>query len=200
MFFFNSFYPKHLTTMAVAIASLLHASCLRASVRVRWSSAPARSFSLRSSTPSSARRGGSTLLLLLLLSATLLFSQFLGLLHGIAHAGWPPAMERIAEASFNAALFNYVDGGEVTDVADPAEAANQRSDAGKAVGTQSLEHPKHHHHSCVEYDAASSASGIHVHFFSPPLIPGAQVLALWQAFASWDAPLACHFFSRAPPR
>jgi hypothetical protein len=137
---------------------------------------------------------------------TLLFSQFLGLLHGIAHAGWPPAMERVAEASFNAALFNYVDGGEVTDVTDienvaePAEATDPSSDAGKAIGTQSLEHPKHHHHSCVEYDAASGASGIHVHFFSPPLIPGVQVLALWQAFASWDAPLACHFSSRAPPR
>ncbi|ASU41606.1 hypothetical protein hmeg3_22550 [Herbaspirillum sp. meg3] len=137
------------------------------------------------------------MLLSLLLSATLLFSQFLGLLHGIAHAGWPPAMERIAEASFNAALFNYVDGG---DVADAAEANNPRSDAGTAIGTQHLEHPKHHHHSCVEYDAASGASGIHVHFFSPPLVPGVQVLALWQAFASWDAPLVCHFSSRAPPR
>lgn len=57
-----------------------------------------------------------------------------------------------------------------------------------------------HHHSCIEYDAASGAVGIHVHFFSPPLIPGPQVLALLQAFASWDAPAVCPFSSRAPPR
>lgn len=126
----------------------------------------------------------------LLLALMLLFSQFLGLLHGIAHAGWPPAMERVAEASFNAALFNYVD-------SDEADAEADADD--KAVGAQSVEHQKHHH-SCVEYDAASGTAGIHVHFFSPPLIPGVQVLALWQAFASWDAPVVCHFSSRAPPR
>ena len=125
----------------------------------------------------------------LLLSLALLFSQFLGLLHGIAHAGWPPITGQSATTSFNAALFNYVD----ADASDDGDADDN------AAGKQGAEHQKHHH-SCVEYDAASGAAGIHVHFFSPALIPGAQVLALWQAFASWDAPLVCHFSSRAPPR
>lgn len=119
----------------------------------------------------------------LLLALALLLSQFLGLLHGIAHAGWPPAIEQAAQASFNAALFNYIDD-------EPAETHAKLQ----------LHQGSHHHHSCVDYDAASGASGIHVNFFSPPLIPGARLLALWQAFASWDAPVVCHFSSRAPPR
>jgi len=123
----------------------------------------------------------------LLLSLALLFSQFLGLLHGIAHAGWPPAAKQAAATSFNAAVFNYVDDDADDDADD------------KTADKQGTEHHKHHH-SCIEYDAAGGAAGIHADFFSPPLIPGTQVLALWQAFASWDAPVACHFSSRAPPR
>lgn len=125
--------------------------------------------------------------LALALVAMLLFSQWLGLLHGIAHAGWPePAQASPATsslASFNAALFNYVDVGARSPADGKHHAAHEKS-----------------HHSCVEYDAAAGAAGIHAGFFSPPLIPGAQVLALWQAFASWDAPAICHFSSRAPPR
>lgn len=124
--------------------------------------------------------------LALALAAMLLFSQWLGLLHGIAHAGWPEQAHASSVASFNAALFNYVDVG----------AANSAS---SADGKHHAAHEKSHH-SCVEYDAAAGAAGIHAGFFSPPLIPGTQVLALWQAFASWDAPAVCHFSSRAPPR
>ena len=134
--------------------------------------------------------------LALALVAMLLFSQWLGLLHGIAHAGWPePAQASPATsslASFNAALFNYVD-------VDADKAANSANPINSADGKHHAAHEKSHH-SCVEYDAAAGAAGIHAGFFSPPLIPGAQVLALWQAFASWDAPAVCHFSSRAPPR
>ena len=121
--------------------------------------------------------------LALALAAMLLFSQWLGLLHGIAHAGWPEHARVSSVTSFNAALFNYVDVSAGSHADAKHHAAHEKS-----------------HHSCVEYDAAAGAAGIHAAFFSPPLIPGTQVLALWQAFASWDAPVVCHFSSRAPPR
>ncbi|WP_231502504.1 hypothetical protein [Herbaspirillum sp. RV1423] len=121
----------------------------------------------------------------LALSLALLFSQFLGLAHGIAHAGWAGSIDRPGHAAFDAALFNYVDDAD--------------DDLDDVDGKQGAGHGKHHH-SCVEYDAASGATGIHAGVFSPPLIPGVRVLALWQAFASWDAPAVCHFSSRAPPR
>ena len=126
------------------------------------------------------------------LALALLFSQFLAFAHGIAHAGWPPSVasvESSRQASFNAALFNYVDIAAGVDDDDVAH-GDDKLHAG---------HGKHHH-SCIDYDAAAGASGIHADFFSSPLIPGIQVLALWQAFASWDAPVVCHFSSRAPPR
>ncbi len=123
--------------------------------------------------------------LALALAAILLFSQWLGLLHGIAHAGWPEQAHASPVASFNAALFNYVDAD--ADADNPAD------------GKLPAAHGKPHH-SCAEYDAAAGAAGIHVRFFSPLPVPGTQVLALWQAFASWDAPAVCHFSSRAPPR
>jgi hypothetical protein len=122
----------------------------------------------------------------LALAAMLLFAQWLGLLHGIAHAGWPEQAQASSVASFNAALFNYVD-------------VSSEKVVNSADGKHHAAHDKLHH-SCSEYDAAAGAAGIHAGFFSPPLIPGAQVLALWQAFVSWDAPAVCHFSSRAPPR
>ena len=132
------------------------------------------------------RRSSGRLGLTLALAAMLLFSQWLGLLHGIVHAGWPEQAQAASAGSFYAALFNDVDvSGD--QAATPAD------------GKHHAPHEKPHH-SCAEYDAAAGAAGIHAGVFSLPLIPGAQVLALWQAFASWDAPAVCHFASRAPPR
>ncbi len=54
-------------------------------------------------------------------------------------------------------------------------------------------------HSCILFDAATLASGVNTPPYTAALLPGAPVLALWLAFASWDAPLRCHFSSRAPP-
>ncbi len=54
-------------------------------------------------------------------------------------------------------------------------------------------------HSCLLFDAATLASSIDTSPYTPRILPSATVLALWQAFASWDAPLLCHFSSRAPP-
>lgn len=116
-------------------------------------------------------RGGWTFVLIL----ALLSSQCLGLLHGIAHAGWSPSGKQVASAVFNAVLFD-----------------------GTADSKPESAHAKHHH-SCLEYDAAAGAVGIHVNFITPPLIPARRTILLLQAFVSWDKPVVCHFSSRAPP-
>lgn len=54
-------------------------------------------------------------------------------------------------------------------------------------------------HSCALFDAAALATVLNSPAIVPAILPAAQVLALWQAFASWDAPFLCHFSSRAPP-
>lgn len=54
-------------------------------------------------------------------------------------------------------------------------------------------------HSCALFDATTLANILHSPAVSLPVLPGAQILALWVAFASWDAPVLLHFSSRAPP-
>ncbi|WP_395822434.1 hypothetical protein [Collimonas sp.] len=55
------------------------------------------------------------------------------------------------------------------------------------------------HHSCAAFDDATLAAVIYSMPLNLPPVPGTHVMAKWQAFASWDAPFACHFLSRAPP-
>jgi hypothetical protein len=54
-------------------------------------------------------------------------------------------------------------------------------------------------HSCVAFDAAAVADAISVPPIVTPPVAGTRVLALWTAFASWDAPPNLPFSSRAPP-
>jgi hypothetical protein len=61
------------------------------------------------------------------------------------------------------------------------------------------EHDSDSNHSCIAFDAAAVADSIHLPPFVAPQIAGTQVLALWTAFLSWQAPLVLHFSSRAPP-
>ncbi|MFJ3047440.1 hypothetical protein ACIPEN_16560 [Herbaspirillum chlorophenolicum] len=119
-----------------------------------------------------------------LLVMSLLFAQGMGFLHGIAHAGWQSGT---VHSLINEAWF------------DEGDDRHQLSSA--ASGDK---HPVAHdgdlHHSCAAYDAATLSAVMHFDFPLPPLLPPARMLALWQAFASWDAPFVCHFSSRAPPR
>ncbi len=55
------------------------------------------------------------------------------------------------------------------------------------------------HHSCLAFDAAAMADGIHALPLAAPLLNAVRVPALLAAFRSWDAPPVCHFSSRAPP-
>lgn len=120
------------------------------------------------------------------LALSLLFAQMMGFVHGIAHAGWQSgAVHSLIDES----LFDY---GE--DHAAEADDADGKQDG------QSGQHAHDLHHSCAAYDAATLAAGVHVDFPPLPLLPPVRVLALWQAFVSWDAPPNCPFSSRAPPR
>jgi hypothetical protein len=55
-------------------------------------------------------------------------------------------------------------------------------------------------HSCLAYDAATVAPALHSPASTACVLPAGRVLALWAAFASWDAPVTHYFSSRAPPR
>ncbi len=98
----------------------------------------------------------------LFVALALLFAQWAGVQHRIAHAG---LLHEHAHAS-------------------SAHIDDDDRNAG---------------HSCAAFDAATVGDSIHISQFVSPLITSAQVLALWAAFISWDAPLTAYFSSRAPP-
>ncbi|MDY7577379.1 hypothetical protein RGU70_03430 [Herbaspirillum sp. RTI4] len=108
----------------------------------------------------------------------LLYTQGLGFVHDIFHAGWAETPQQQARS---AALFNHVEhhGDEHCD-----EQGNQSS---------------HHDDDCDAFDAAAIAATIHIVIPSLPVIPSAYVLALWVAFASRDIPFLRRFSTRAPP-
>lgn len=91
-------------------------------------------------------------------------------------AQWSGMSHRIAHASFT----------------DLAPHLASLVDAGRADDTQLR-------HSCVAFDAAAVADSIHAPPFAVTPLAGNHVLALWTAFASWDAPFVRHFPARAPP-
>lgn len=83
-----------------------------------------------------------------------------------------------------AGLAHRVDHGPLASLhADAAEDSTSKADS----------------HSCVAFDAAAVADAISLPPLATPLMAGVEVLALWTAFASWDAPLILPFSSRAPP-
>lgn len=127
-----------------------------------------------------------------LLAMSLLFAQMLGFVHGIAHAGWAPGT---VHSLISNALFDEDDDHDAPAAAAGAS-ADASADATDTAGVQAHDL----HHSCVAYDAAALSAGVHFDFPPLPLLPPVRLLALWLAFASWDAPLNCHFLSRAPPR
>lgn len=134
--------------------------------------------------PMSNRRPARSQIFVTLLVMSLLFAQALGLVHAIAHANWQGSS---VHSLVNEALFD-----------EPREAtvAHHADDGSDHVSAHGAEH----HHSCEAYDGATLAAMMHFDFPALPLLPPIRVLALWQAFASWDAPVNCPFLSRAPPR
>ena len=54
-------------------------------------------------------------------------------------------------------------------------------------------------HSCAAFDAAAVGSALTGPCLAIAIVPNTHVLAMWVAFASWQAPHISHFSSRAPP-
>ncbi|MFL6717427.1 MAG: hypothetical protein ACJ8G3_13815 [Burkholderiaceae bacterium] len=109
-------------------------------------------------------------LLALLMLCCLLAAQWAGLGHRIAHAGWH--------------------------LAGPAQVAKV---AASGAERQSPAADPTHSHSCAAFDDATLPAALSTPPYLTPLLPGAAVLALWSAHASWQQPFHCHFSSRAPP-
>lgn len=110
--------------------------------------------------------------LAVLLLAMLLFSQWMGMRHRIAHAGWINGHPAVMQAA-------------------------DKNPQGEIGGDQDGDSRKPH--SCSLVDGTALADTVTVFLFLPPMPDCVKVLALWLAYQSWDAPLTRFFFSRAPP-
>ena len=79
--------------------------------------------------------------------------------------------------------------------------ASQYPNAGSSLvaSTPASSHQQTLQHSCLAYDAATVAPALHTPTCTAGILPGNEVLALWVAFDSWDAPFTPYFSSRAPP-
>lgn len=122
-----------------------------------------------------------------MLVIAMLCVQWVGMAHRIGHA------DRIGATRLLA-------GGLPAAAGENLAASSQGRDALASPAFEPQSSSSEEGHSCALLDAASLGAGIHSRPFQLSAMPGAQVLALWAAFASWQPPFACHFSSRAPPR
>jgi hypothetical protein len=111
-----------------------------------------------------------------LLAIAVLFAQWMGLRHRIEHA------DRI----------------DTQHVAQTLNNTSSISTTGTTPDT-AAEYTGDKSHSCALYDGVALADSAPALPFIPLLQTSVQVLALWAAYASWDAPFLRHFSSRAPP-
>ncbi|MFJ7567291.1 hypothetical protein ACIQW9_10070 [Herminiimonas sp. NPDC097707] len=111
-----------------------------------------------------------------LLVVAVLFAQWMGLRHRIDHA-------------------------DRTDRQHAMQAIGAASAASSSSSTleSAVEYAGEKLHSCTLFDGMALADSAPALPFIPLLQTSVQVLALWAAHASWDAPFLCHFSSRAPP-
>jgi hypothetical protein len=120
-----------------------------------------------------ARREAARSGLAALLLAMLLFSQWLGMQHRIAHASW---------VNGHPAALQAIDGSAQDEIDRGTDRQHERKS-----------------HSCSLVDGTALADTVAVFLFIPPAPMCTRVLALWIAYQSWHAPLTRFFFSRAPP-
>ncbi|CAL63073.1 Conserved hypothetical protein [Herminiimonas arsenicoxydans] len=108
-----------------------------------------------------------------LLVVAVLFAQWMGLRHRIEHADRTGSQQTISATSAASSSGSTLE--------SAAEYAGEKL------------------HSCTLFDGMALADSAPALPFIPLLQTSVQVLALWAAHASWDAPFLCHFSSRAPP-
>jgi hypothetical protein len=103
------------------------------------------------------------------MAMVLVMVQALGLLHGIVHAGGQQ------QAGYSAPAFSL------------------------SLSRNTADFPGDLRHSCAAFDEATLPAALHGPVISTPVVANLHCLALWLAFASWDAPFSHYFTSRAPP-
>ncbi|HEY6774575.1 MAG TPA: hypothetical protein VI140_11425 [Oxalicibacterium sp.] len=102
------------------------------------------------------------------LAVLLLFAQWMGLQHSIAHA-------------------DLIDGNHAV-----FKSAKVADASGEYVGDKG--------HSCKLYDSATLSDSAPLPIVLPVIRTGMLVATQHISAILWDAPLLCHFSSRAPPR
>ncbi|WP_353152362.1 hypothetical protein [Herminiimonas fonticola] len=105
-----------------------------------------------------------------------LFAQWMGLRHRIEHADRTDRQHAV----------------QTIGATSSASTAGTTPDSATEYAGEKL-------HSCTLFDGMALADSAPALPFIPLLQTSVQVLALWAAHASWDAPFLCHFSSRAPP-
>jgi hypothetical protein len=106
----------------------------------------------------------------ILLVIVLLFSQWLGFFHAVAHAGWPH---------------------------EPASSSFQAFDEDKDVGVDTS---PHRHHSCISFDAATLTASIHRNAAALPMPGSRCIRLSGTALLFRDIlEIVCPFSPRAPP-
>jgi hypothetical protein len=133
----------------------------------------------------------SALPIVLLLTMALLFAQWTGLKHRIVHAAMTPLYLQ-SQSLPPSASSSQPDSQWQSQSQWQWQWQSPASTFGSGSDTDLS-------HSCLAFDAATVADSIHTPPFLLPLLTSAQVLSLWAAFISWDAPLSLCFSSRAPP-
>lgn len=128
----------------------------------------------------------SALPIVLLLTMALLFAQWTGLKHRIVHAAMAP-------------LHLQSQALPQSESSSQPESALQSQPVSPLKSLASSGSDTDLSHSCLAFDAATVADSMHTPPFLLPLLTSIQVLSLWAAYISWDAPLTLCFSSRAPP-
>jgi len=113
-----------------------------------------------------------------LLVIAVLFAQWMGLGHSIEHADQINNQHAVQNAK------------------QSSDACDSSFDPTQGLTT---EYAGDKSHSCTLFDGMALADNVAALSFIPLLQTSVQVLALWTAHASWDAPFLRYFSSRAPP-
>lgn len=125
-----------------------------------------------------------------LLAWVLLYAQWMGLQHGVVHAGW----QGMVAVSDSTTL--YPPG-----LPDPMPAVDSSASNGNShtAGIADSHGKRDATHSCAAFDAAAMADALPA--LLAALLPKAPAhcQSARVAIASWDAPLLLPFSSRAPP-
>ena len=107
----------------------------------------------------------------------LLFTQWVGFVHSVVHAGWQGQYVSTSTGF-------YVD--SIESQISPKSDVSNNSDSNVS-------------HSCTLFDALTLAATVHTPPYLPLLLPTVRMVQLWVSYISHVVRFIPHFCSRAPP-